>query len=63
MWTILKVLIEFVTILFLLYVLVFATGEARGILAPRPGTEPTCPALEGEVLATKPPGKFLISYF
>ena len=33
MWTILKVFIEFVTILFLFYVLVFGC-KARGILAP-----------------------------
>ena len=31
--------------------------EARGILTPRPGIEPTPPALEGEVLTTGPPGK------
>ena len=28
-----------------------------GILAPRPGIEPSSPALEGEVLTTGPPGK------
>ena len=31
--------------------------EACGILAPRPGIEPAPPGLEGEVLATGPPGK------
>ena len=30
-----------------------------GILAPRPGIEPTPPALEGKVLTTGLPGKFL----
>ena len=29
---------------------------ACGILAPRPGIEPTSPSLEGEVLTTRPPG-------
>ena len=29
------------------------------ILAPRPGIEPTSPALEGEFLTTEPPGKSL----
>ena len=32
--------------------------EACGILATPPGTEPALPALEGEVLTTKLPGKF-----
>ena len=31
--------------------------EVCGILAPRPGIEPTPPPLEGEVLTTGPPGK------
>ena len=31
--------------------------KACGILAPRPGIEPSPPALEGEVLTTGPPGK------
>ena len=31
--------------------------EARGILVPRPGIEPTLPALEGKVLTIGPPGK------
>ena len=31
--------------------------QACGILAPRPGIEPSPPALEGEVLTTGPPGK------
>ena len=35
----------------------FFGREAYGILAPRPGIEPTPPALEGEVLTTGPPGK------
>ena len=56
MWTILKVFIEFVTILLLFYVLVFG-HEACGILAPRPGIEPTTPELEGKVSTTGPPGK------
>ena len=47
------VLIEFVIILFQ-----FFGHEACGILAPQPGIEPTPPVLEGEVLTTRPPGKF-----
>ena len=58
MWIIFKVFIEFVTILLLCYALVF-WHEACGILAPRPGIEPTPPALEGEVLTTGPPGRSL----
>ena len=53
MWTIFKVFIEFVIVLLLFYVLVFWVFG----LAPQPGREPTPPALEGEVLATAPPGK------
>ena len=56
MWTILKVFTEFVMILLLFYILDFGC-EACGILAPRPGIEPTPPALKGEVLATGPPDK------
>ena len=40
MWTILKVFIEFVTVLFLFYGLLFCQ-EACGILAPQSGIEPT----------------------
>ena len=54
--TIFKVFIEFVTILFLFYVLAF-WPQACGILAPKAGIEPTLPALEGEVLTTGPPGE------
>ena len=54
-----KVLIEFVTLWLLFYVLFFFAHEACGIFAPRPGTKPTPPALEGEVLVTGPPGKSL----
>ena len=32
---------------------------ACGILVPQPGIEPESPALEGEVLTTRPPGKSL----
>ena len=35
----------------------FFGREACGILALQPGTEPTLPALEGEVLTTGQPGK------
>ena len=37
--------------------------EACGILAPQPEFKPTPPALEGEVLTTKPPGKSLHCLF
>ena len=61
MWTIFKVFIEFVIILFLFYVLgsffFFFGQKACGILVPWPGIEPTTPAMEGEVLTTGPPEK------
>ena len=58
-WTIFKeVFTEFVTIQLLLYVLVFGQ-KAYGILTPQPGLEPALPALEGGILTTGPPGKFL----
>ena len=62
MWTIFKVFIEFVTLLFLFHVLVFWCEVCR-ILAPQPGIEPAPPALEGKVLTTGPPGKLNFSYF
>ena len=34
----------------------FFGQEARKVLAPRPGTEPTPPALGGEVLTSRLPG-------
>ena len=37
--------------------------EACGILAPRPGIELACPALEGEVLTTEPLRKSPVSPF
>ena len=52
MWTILKVFIEFVTILLLFYVL----AERHATLA-WPGFEPILPALEVKVLTTGPPEK------
>ena len=51
-----KVFIEFVTILFLFYVLAFWLWGMR-ISTPRPGVEPASPASEGKVLTTEPPGK------
>ena len=38
----------------------FIGHDACEILIPLPGTEPTCPALEGEVSTTGPPGKSLM---
>ena len=50
MGTIFKVFIEFVTLLLLFYGFWPLGQEACGILVPRPGTEPTLPALVDEVL-------------
>ena len=56
MWIILKIFIEFVTILLLFYVLDF---WPRGMWDPQPGIQPAPPAVEGEVLMTGPPEKSL----
>ena len=57
-----KVFIEFITILFLFYVLgffffFFFGCKACGILVPQPGITLVCPALEGEIFDTGPPGR------
>ena len=57
-WTILKVFIEFVTILLLFYVLVFWLWSMWD-LSSLTRDQICTPALEGEVLNTGPPGKFL----
>ena len=46
-------------------VVCFVLGGPKvcGILAPQPGIEPAPPALEGEVLTTGPPEKFLTIIF
>ena len=49
-----QTIIKFVIMLLLFYILFFFDHEACGILAPWPH-----PALEGKVLTTEPPGKFL----
>ena len=59
MWTVLKVFIEFLAILFLF---VFLGGwgvapRACGMLTPQPGIKPAPPAWEGEALTTGPPGE------
>ena len=56
MWTVFKVFIEFVMILFWFW-LDFFGHKARGILAAWPGVKLTPPALEGEVLTNGPLGK------
>ena len=61
MCTILKVFVEFVTMLLLLFTLLFG-HEACGILAPWPGIKPTPPALEGEGLGTGPSEKSLCPF-
>ena len=62
MWTIFKVFIEFVTVLLMFYVFGFFGHEAGGILAPQPGIKPSPPALEGNILTTRSPGKSLPGY-
>ena len=60
-WTIFEIFIEFVTILFLFYVLFFFFfgHDTCGLLAPWPRIEPVPSALEGEVLTTGTSGKSL----
>ena len=58
-WTFLKSLLNLLQHRFF-YVWVFSL-EACGILAPQPGIEPATPALEGGVLTTGSPKKFLTS--
>ena len=41
----------------------FFDRKACGILAPLPGIKPTPLALEGEVLANRPPGKSCDLFF
>ena len=60
MWTIFKVFIEFVTMLFLFYFLFWEEPKACGILALPPGIKPTPPASEGKVLTTGLPGKSVL---
>ena len=63
MWTIFKVFIDFVRILFLFFFMFwFFSHKAYGILAPWPGIEPEPLALEGKVLTTGLPGKSLKIY-
>ena len=62
MWTIFKVFIEFVAILFLLsmfwfYFILFFGFEVCGIFVPRTGIESISPAWEGDVLTTGPTEK------
>ena len=62
MWTIFKVFTEFVTILLLFYLLFFFGCEASGILTPDQGLN-LHSTLEGKVLTTGLPGKFLFSFY
>ena len=48
---------------FCCFMLWFSGCKACGILVPQPGTTCSCPALEGEVLTTGPPGKSLKDLF
>ena len=61
-WTIFKLFIEFVTILFLFYALVFYPWGMWD-LAPRQGIKPALPTLAGKVLITGSPEKSLSCYF
>ena len=63
MWTIFKVIIELVTILFLFFFVLLFGWEACGVLGPQPGTEPTSLSLEGEVLTPRLPGKSQTNLF
>ena len=58
----LKISIEFVTVLFLLFMFWFVSHEACSSLAPQPGMEPTPSVLEDEVSTIGPPGKPLMSF-
>ena len=59
MCTIFKVFTEFVTILWVFFLMFwFFDRKACGILVPQPGIEPAPSALESKVLITGPPGKF-----
>ena len=60
MLTIFKVFIEFGTILFLFYVLVFLTARHVGCQLLDRGSNPPPHALEGEVLTPGSPGKSLV---
>ena len=51
MWSIFKVLIEFVTMVW------FSGLKACGILASQPGIELMPPELEGDIFTTGPAGK------
>ena len=55
-----KICIEFVTVLFLLFMFWFVSHEACRSLAPQPGMEPTPSVLEDEVSTIGPPGKSLV---
>ena len=59
MWTILKVFLELVTILLLLFMFWLFGPEECGISAPWPGIESAAPVLESYVLSTGPSGKSL----
>ena len=54
MWLILKVFIEFVTILLFLFMFWFFGIQAHGLLAPWLGMESAPPVLEGKVLTIRP---------
>ena len=56
MWALLKVFIEFITVLFLFYV-VFFWVQGMWEVGSLNRVEPVPPAVEGEVLTTGPPVK------
>ena len=60
MRAILKIFIEFVTILILFLCFDFLATRHVGILASQPGLKSAPFALEGKVLTTGPPGKSLL---
>ena len=63
MWTILKVFIEFLTILLLLFMFWYFGHTSCGPLAPQPGIYPASLALEGKVPTARLPGKSLDFFF
>ena len=61
MWTILRICMEFIKVLCVFSFLVFG-HKTCGILAPKPGMEPTPLALKCEVLTTGS-GEVIVIFF
>lgn len=63
MWTVFEIFVEFCFHIASVSCFWYFGHEACGILAPRPGIEPTLPALKGKISTTEPPGKSLNTIF